>query len=121
MEHAGAADVLGVALRFQRAIDSDQVRQVRLVRVRHLLDAHANQEIRQPLEVLVHRYYLVADLHGFFCAALISLCSRTISAVIFLTRSGSSAAWSFASPTSSSRLYSVNFSSLPSANSFHGP
>jgi hypothetical protein len=61
VKHSRPADVLRAAQRFQVAENGDQVRQVRLVRVRNLLDPDTEQEIGHLLELFIHRLHLICS------------------------------------------------------------
>src|SRR5262249_30681144 len=54
VEHAGPAQFLVASLGRHEPIDGDQMRQVRLAGVRHLLDPQPDQEVRQFLVASVH-------------------------------------------------------------------
>src|SRR5262249_49385299 len=58
MEHARPADLLGAALRFQVAVNADEVGQVGLLRVATLLAADLNEEVGQLLDGMAHGFVL---------------------------------------------------------------
>ena len=54
VKHSRPADFVATTRRFHIAVNADQVRQVRLLRMPDLLGAQADEEIRQSLKVRVH-------------------------------------------------------------------
>ncbi len=78
VEHPGPADLLRAAPRFEVTVDGDQVGQVGFLRMRDVLDPDPDQEIGQPLEVLVHRPNLMEEPGSFLNESSTSILAESL-------------------------------------------